>query len=75
MSKLSDLPWVWWSSGEPEDDLYGFLTVKERDAYGRGERGPFRRRVRDLRTHPISPEEAVMTAMFAKWKELSNDQP
>lgn len=39
------LPWVWWSPDEPEGDLLGFHTREDRDAFSRGEAGPFRRRV------------------------------
>lgn len=39
------LPWVWWMRDEPEDDLLGFHTAADRDAFSAGEPGPFRRRV------------------------------
>ena len=44
---------VWWSPGEPEDDLHGFLTKQERDDHGAGKPGPFRRIVRDH--HKLGP--------------------
>ena len=37
--------WAWWSKGEREDDLLGFHTRSDRDAFSRGEQGPFRRRL------------------------------
>lgn len=39
------LPWVWWDRDEPETDLLGFHTAEDRDAFARGDVGPFRRRV------------------------------
>jgi hypothetical protein len=35
--------WAWWSRGDSERGLSGFITRKERDAFSRGEPGPFRR--------------------------------
>lgn len=62
---LAKLPWVWWSPGEPDDDLFGFITKKERDASGRGEPGPFRRIVRNLRERPITFEERIQKAYLS----------
>jgi len=39
--------WTWWSRGDNEDSLLGFHTKKDRDAFSRGDAGPFRRRVAD----------------------------
>lgn len=38
---------IWWSPGEPEDDLHGFVTKEHRDACDAGEPGPFLRIVRN----------------------------
>lgn len=38
---------IWWSPGEPEDDLHGFVTKAHRDACDAGESGPFLRIVRN----------------------------
>ena len=38
-------PWVWWHRHEHEDDLSGFHTAEDRDAFQAGHAGPFRRRV------------------------------
>lgn len=39
--------WRWWSRDEPEDGLLGFETVEDRDAFSRGDEGPFRRVISD----------------------------
>ena len=49
---------VWWSPGEWEGDLHGFVTRADRDAYDRGEAGPFRRVVRDPALGPV-PKDAL----------------
>lgn len=45
--------WIWWSPGEPDEDLHGFVTRVDRDAHGRGEQGPFKRIVRNH--HKLGP--------------------
>lgn len=37
--------WVWWERDEHEEDLLGFHTKEDRDRYGSGAPGPFRRRL------------------------------
>lgn len=67
---MADPVWTWWSPGEPEDDLHGFLTREDRDAEARGEPGPFKRIIRDHhRLGPLSPERRVMLEMFRKWDQ------
>jgi hypothetical protein len=62
--------WIWWSPGEPEDDLHGFVEKAERDACDCGKPGPFRRVVRDHhKLGPISAERMAMLDMFRKWTE------
>jgi hypothetical protein len=61
--------WCWWSPGEPEDDLHGFVTVKDRDDFERGKPGPFKRVMRDH--HKLGPVPADILAVRAitdKWK-------
>lgn len=55
---------VWWSPGEPEDDLHGFVSKEERDACDRGEPGPFRRIVRDHHKLGPIPFEARVTRAY-----------
>lgn len=63
------MTWVWWSPGEPEEDLHGFVTVKDRDAFGRGESGPFRRVVRDHhKLGPVPDDIVAVRAITDKWK-------
>lgn len=52
-----DLPWVWWSPNEPEAGLTGFHTREDRDAFSRGEPGPFRRRLTRPGREDISQTE------------------
>jgi hypothetical protein len=60
---------VWWSPGEPEDDMHGFVTKKGRDAYMRGEPGPFERVVRNHHElGPITPERHALLDLFKKWE-------
>jgi hypothetical protein len=54
---------VWWSPGEWEGDLHGFLTREDRDAYDRGEAGPFQRIVRSPALGPV-PFEARVTRSY-----------
>lgn len=64
--------WTWWSPGEPEYDLHGFVTREDRDACDRGEPGPFKRIVRDHhKLGPLPPERRFMIDMFAKWEQQS----
>lgn len=55
---------IWWSPGEPEDDLHGFVTREDRDAHGRGDLGPFRRIVRDHHKLGPVPEEVKIIRRF-----------
>jgi hypothetical protein len=60
---------TWWSLGEPEDDLHGFKTVRERDAFERGEPGPFRRIVRDHhKLGPVPPDVLAVREVTKRWK-------
>lgn len=66
---MSDPVVAWWSPGEPEDDLHGFLTREDRDACERGEPGPFRRIVRDHhKLGPLSLERRAVLELFRKWE-------
>lgn len=57
--------WVWWSPGEYEDDLHGFVTREHRDAHGRGETGPFKRVVRDNHKFgPVSEDTLALRHYF-----------
>lgn len=59
---------TWWSPGEPEHDLHGFKTVRERAAFERGERGPFRRIVRNHhKLGPIDPALVAARRITANW--------
>lgn len=63
--------WTWWSPGEPEHDLHGFVTVRDRDDYERGKPGPFKRVVRNH--HELGPVPDDITAVREitdKWKQL-----
>jgi hypothetical protein len=53
--------WVNWCPGEPDDDLHGFVTVRERDAFEAGGAGPFRRVIRDH--HRLGPVPAEILAV------------
>jgi len=44
---MADMLWRWWRRDEPEMGLLGFLTEEDRDAFSRGDAGPFRRVVSD----------------------------
>ena len=60
--------YVWWSPGEPEDDLHGFRTQRERDDYARGKPGPFQRVVRDHhKLGPIDPAVLAVREITDKW--------
>lgn len=50
---MSKPVWVWWSPGEPEDDLHGFVSREERDDCDAGKPGPFKRIVRNH--HELGP--------------------
>lgn len=72
---MSDaMVWCWWSPGEPEDDLHGFVTREDRDACDRGERGPFKRVVRDHhKLGPVPPEVQLIRAMFDKRRDAGSE--
>lgn len=52
-------PTALWSRGEPEDRFYGFVKPEQRDAYERGEPGPFPRLLR--------PEAAALPQVGEMW--------
>jgi hypothetical protein len=54
---------IWWP-GEPEDDLHGFVTEKERDAFQRGEPGPFRRVLRNPARGPRDPAQVMAQTLL-----------
>lgn len=61
--------WCWWSPGEPEDDLHGFVTVKDRDDFERGKPGPFKRIIRDhYKLGPIDPALVEARKIMGGWK-------
>lgn len=51
--------WVDWYPGDAEDDLHGFVTVRERDAFEAGKPGPFRRIVRNHHKLGPVPDEVL----------------
>lgn len=60
---------TWWSPGEPEGDLHGFKTSRERDAFERGEPGPFRRIVRNHhKLGPVPPDVLAVREVMEHWK-------
>lgn len=52
-------PTALWSRGEPADRFYGFVKPEQRDAYERGEPGPFPRLLR--------PEAAALSQVGEVW--------
>lgn len=54
-----------WNRGQTEDHLYGFATKKDRDAYDRGDPGPFERVLRPLDAPPIDVETRLVRALCA----------
>jgi hypothetical protein len=61
--------YIFWTPGEFEDDLHGFLTVRERDRFERGEPGPFRRIVRDHhKLGPVPAEILAVREITDKWR-------
>ena len=61
--------WTWWTPGEPEDDLHGFVTVKDRDACERGKPGPFKRVVRDHhKLGPVPEDIKAVRAITDGWR-------
>ena len=56
-----------WRPGEPEDDLWGFVSREERDAYQEGHPGPFCRVVRPASAGPVPFEAQVIRAYLGKW--------
>ncbi len=66
--KAHGVVWVDWYPGDDEDDLHGFVTARERDAYERGEPGPFRRVVRDHhKLGPVPDELVAVREITGKW--------
>ena len=60
--------WTWWSPGEPEDDLHGFVTVKDRDAFERGKPGLFKRVVRDHhKLGPVPDDVRAVREVTDRW--------
>lgn len=59
MAGTTNPAWLFWSPGEPDGHLLGFVSKAERDAHGRGEPGPFRR---IIRTQPASIEARLIRA-------------
>lgn len=55
---------IWWMRGEDESDLHGFVTREHRDAYDRGEPGPFLRIVRNHHELGPVPEEVIATRRY-----------
>lgn len=55
--------WIWWSRGDDEDMVLGFLHRADRDAFQRGKPGPFKR---VLRTMPISLEASLIKIITSK---------
>lgn len=56
---------IMWGRGDPEDHLYGFATAKDRDAFERGDPGPFERVLRPLDAPPPSDEVLLTRALCA----------
>lgn len=52
-----------WSPGQSEDHLHGFATRAGRDAYERGEPGPFERVLRDPAAPPLPAETLLARAL------------
>jgi hypothetical protein len=51
-----------WQRGQTEEHLYGFATQEGRDAFMRGESGPFERVLRDPAVPPIDDEVRITRA-------------
>lgn len=61
--------WVDWYPGDADDDLHGFVTAKERDAFEKGKSGPFRRVVRDHhKLGPVPDDILAVRAIYFKGK-------
>lgn len=61
---------IWWSPGEDENDLHGFVTKKDRDDYDAGKVGPFLRIVRNH--HELGPvpfEARMIRIMYGRHKK------
>lgn len=54
-----------WQRGQSEEHVHGFATREGRDAYDRGEPGPFERVLRDPAAPPISDETRLARALCA----------
>lgn len=52
-----------WHRGQSEEHLHGFATVEDRDAFDRGESGPFERVLRDPAAPPIDDEVRLARAL------------
>ena len=58
---------TWWTPGEPEDDLHGFVSRQERDDHDAGKHGPFRRIVRDHHSlGPVPFEVKLIRRLFGR---------
>ena len=51
-----------WHRGQTEEHLHGFATVQARDAYERGDLGPFERVLRDPAAPPVADEVRIVRA-------------
>lgn len=64
---MSEPVTVWWSPGEWEGDLHGFVTRQHRDDCGAGKPGPFLRIVRDHHTlGPVPLETQIIRSLWSK---------
>lgn len=59
---MSRSAWLYWSPGEPDGHLLGFVSRRERDAATAGKPGPFRRIIRPL--GPAASLEARLTRAY-----------
>jgi hypothetical protein len=70
--KARGIVWTWWTPGEPDGDLHGFWSARERDAYDRGAPGPFRRIVRNHHSlGPVPDEIKEARRITDKWQSRS----
>jgi hypothetical protein len=51
-----------WHRGQSEDHVHGFATTEDRDAYDRGEPGPFERVLRAPDAPPVPDECRIVRA-------------
>lgn len=54
---------IWWTPGEPEEDLHGFVTKQDRDDCAIGKSGPFLRIVRNY--HELGP--FLLEVRLTRW--------